>query len=76
MVYYPDTDINAPRPALPVPCFFCHENIGVTPYIGWLGTEEVWLHPECTVELCLRLLRDVHEIECRTGFRLMLEPPR
>ncbi len=29
----------------------------------WGEGADLYLHPECTVELSIRLLRDVHEIE-------------
>ena len=54
-------------------CFYCHEPVSA-PALYWMGSaprEEdhaslLVLHPACTVELAIRLFRDVHEIECRT----------
>jgi len=46
-------------------CFYCSNPIMSRPFIEWLGHTEIVLHPACAVDFCLRLLRDVHEIECR-----------
>ncbi len=41
--------------------------------VQWAGRIYViYLHPGCVVELTMRLLRDVHEIECLAG----IEPLR
>ena len=54
-------------------CFYCHKPISADPAIFWFGGDcEVFLHPTCTVEWCLRLLRDVHEIECHEHVRVQL----
>lgn len=49
-------------------CFFCHELIAEDPAILWMGSTEIYLHPKCTVELTVRLLRDLHEIEKQYGY--------
>lgn len=54
-------------------CFYCHTSIEAMPYINWMGTTEIELHPACVVELCLRLLRDVHEVECTHSLTVQLE---
>ena len=52
-------------------CFFCHKEVPRDePAIGWLGAgsdsggQFIWLHPDCTLKLIVRLTRDVHEVEC------------
>jgi hypothetical protein len=52
-------------------CFHCGEPAG-DPVIMWSGAtgNEIFLHPACVAELTIRLLRDLHELEHRTGGRL------
>jgi hypothetical protein len=51
-------------------CFLCGEATA-DPAVLWSGfSEDVFLHPACAVEMTIRLLRDVHELEHRTGCRL------
>ena len=52
-------------------CFYCGAPIE-RPFIEWHGQnanrknfETIHLHPECCLELTIRLLRDFHEWECR-----------
>jgi hypothetical protein len=47
-------------------CAYCHHLITET-CITWWGVrdKDLTLHPACAVDLCLRILRDVHEVECR-----------
>jgi hypothetical protein len=46
-------------------CFYCHGLIVADPAILWSGAYgNIHLHPACTVELAVRLFRDVHQIEC------------
>lgn len=54
-------------------CFYCGAPLE-PPAVQWMGTaidgehtSHLLLHPHCAVELFIRLTRDVHEIECRTG---------
>ncbi len=48
-------------------CFYCGEALG-HPAIEWAGeTTTISLHPGCVVELTIRLYRDLHELESRTG---------
>ena len=52
-------------PLLAADCFYCHEPLGPQG-VMWSGTSgEIILHPGCVIELTIRLLRDVHEIECQ-----------
>ena len=44
-------------------CFFCGRGIEGTVIAWWGSGSDVHLHPKCTVELAIRLLRDVHEVE-------------
>lgn len=47
-------------------CFYCFRPL-TPPYVMWMGSiGAVSLHPPCAVEMTIRLLRDVHEVECRT----------
>jgi hypothetical protein len=47
-------------------CFYCYNAIRWRPFIEWASSGgAIFLHPACAVDLVLRLLRDVHEIECR-----------
>jgi hypothetical protein len=51
-------------------CFLCGKATD-DPSVMWSGfSTDVFLHPECAVEMSLRVLRDVHELEHRTGCRL------
>lgn len=52
-------------------CFYCHHKLA-DPAIAWWGAGgiTIFLHPQCVVELAIRLFRDVHELECRTHSRL------
>lgn len=53
------------RRAIPAgtPCFYCHQRLHGAVVMWWGEGADLYLHPECTVELSIRLLRDVHEIE-------------
>ena len=44
-------------------CFYCGYPISGTVVLWWGESGDIHLHPGCTVELSIRLLRDVHEIE-------------
>jgi len=51
-----------------VQCFYCYnpiKSVGVM----WVGStdEHLYLHPACVFSLFTRLVRDVHEIECKLG---------
>jgi hypothetical protein len=51
-------------------CFLCGEATD-DPSVLWSGfSADIFLHAECAVEMTLRLMRDVHEFEHRTGCRL------
>jgi hypothetical protein len=58
-------------------CFYCHHPITEKPFINWIGDSTIYLHPPCVLELCLRLLKDVHEFECRYTKEVVFEdwPP-
>ncbi len=46
-------------------CIYCGEPLDA-PHILWVGrTAELLVHAACALDFSLRLLRDVHEIECR-----------
>ena len=56
-------------------CFYCHKTFEEEPIV-WSGSlpkgvplymPYVFLHVGCTVKLCIRLLRDVHEWSTRYG---------
>ncbi len=45
-------------------CFYCYKPID-GPLVSWLGdSAEILLHPQCAIDLCIRLMRDVHEWQC------------
>ena len=48
------------------PCFYCYQTL-TSPFVLWMGGEALALHPGCVVELSIRLLRDVWQIEHTTG---------
>jgi hypothetical protein len=51
-------------------CFLCG-TATADPAVMWSGfSADIFLRPECAVEMTLRLGRDVHELEHRTGGRL------
>jgi hypothetical protein len=35
--------------------------------VVWHGPEWIYFHPDCAVEFVIRLMRDVHEVECKYG---------
>jgi hypothetical protein len=57
-------------------CFYCSAPIQEFPYIDWLGTSEIDFHPACVIELCVRLLRDVHQVECESKLEAHLTTDR
>jgi len=47
-------------------CFYCSEPL-TFPAIEWMGSPEmICLHPDCATRLCIRIFRDVHEIQQKT----------
>ncbi len=49
------------------PCFYCGHRLAY-PIIGWMGrSTDIVLHHHCALALCVRLIRDVHEVECKIG---------
>ena len=47
-------------------CFYCSEAM-TFPALEWMGsTGTVYLHTDCATRLCIRIFRDVHEIQQRT----------
>ena len=54
------------------PCFYCGSPVVSTRGVYWMGSPKAYtivLHPACTVNLTIRLLRDVHAIQCIEGTR-------
>jgi hypothetical protein len=47
-------------------CFYCHQPL-TSPFVIWVAIETLALHPGCVVELSIRLLRDVWQIETTTN---------
>src|SRR3989338_3850979 len=48
-------------------CFFCGHRLAY-PVIGWMGHgSDLVMHHHCALSLCIRLIRDVHEVECKIG---------
>lgn len=59
-------------------CYYCGGPLDAF-FIEWRGHRSgskvlhvIPLHPACTVDLCVRLLRDVHEYECLYGTEVTL----
>ena len=51
-------------------CFVCCEPVD-DPSIMWSGfSADIFFHPACALELAIRLMRDIHEYEHRTGDRI------
>ena len=49
---------------LPYSCYYCHKPL-THPRIEWVSKTNLYLHPVCARDLCIRLLRDVWEYECK-----------
>ena len=53
------------------PCFHCSSLINEDPCIYWMGEirgaygRMIFLHIPCAIELCTRIMRDVHEVQCK-----------
>lgn len=55
-------------------CFYCGNKL-TYPVIGWMGMgSDLVLHHQCALSLCIRLIRDVHEAECKVGGFKSLKP--
>jgi hypothetical protein len=57
-------------------CFYCGAAVS-PPLIEWLGLGghgATYFHAECAVEFTIRLMRDVHEYECRHVKGEMIKP--
>jgi len=48
-------------------CFYCDRKIALGWAVQWQGTTAIFLHPGCAVEFTIRIMRDIHDIECRGG---------
>lgn len=63
-------------------CFHCGHAIWTDEAIEWHGNDRaheaanLMFHPGCAVEFSIRLLRDVHQIECRSNVEIHLKPSR
>src|SRR5215207_7970191 len=69
MHFKPATDPDAffPNSFLQARCYYCGAYLG-SPFVMWQGAgDPLALPPSCTVELTIRLLRDVHQVECETS---------
>lgn len=45
-------------------CFFCGNRLtAIAVWWGGADQSELWLHPDCVIELTIRLYRDVWEIK-------------
>jgi hypothetical protein len=56
-------------------CLYCGRRIS-GPCIWWRGdttevkeANNIWLHPECAIQLMIRISRDIHEIQIKTNTR-------
>lgn len=58
-------DMSACMAELDDECFYCGGKLAQYPVIYWTaGGEDIKLHPACTLDLNVRLMRDVHETQC------------
>lgn len=48
-------------------CFYCHAFVSTPHAVEWHGDAVLWFHPVCVVDFVLRLMRDVHAIQCIEG---------
>jgi len=62
---HPATESHRPIPS-GTSCFYCGYPLKGTIVAWWGNGADIYLHPSCVVELTIRMLRDVHEIECQT----------
>jgi hypothetical protein len=50
-------------------CFYCGHTIDRDVHVYWIGTTTegagitIFLHPECVLDLCIRLMSDAHKFE-------------
>ena len=58
-------------------CFYCGSAVDTHEmFIEWLGSStEVFFHPPCALAFSIRLMRDVHEADCR-GQTPLVNMPR
>ena len=61
---FPDAEIGYPLSN----CYYCGNRIK-GPCVWWRGAPDIWLHPECVVQMMIRMMSDVHEIQCKTVTR-------
>jgi hypothetical protein len=48
--------------AIGVLCFVCGDAVASDPAIHWLGTTDIYIHPQCFPGWMAALTRDYHEI--------------
>ena len=49
-------------------CFYCGLAIGTFPFITWIGSgATINLHPACTLNLVVRLMHDVHDVQIHSS---------
>lgn len=47
-------------------CFYCGDKAW-PPFVMWQGVPDtIYLHPECAIRLMIRLMRDVHDVQCNS----------
>ena len=66
---YKDVFPLASLPAEERKCFYCRTEVEQEKYIVWhgpggLGGRVIVLHYACTIDLTIRLMRDVHQAQC------------
>ena len=77
MTFHPPTHPEAwvSEPFRGQPCYYCAD-ILTDPFVLWMGIgEAIAMHPGCVVELSIRLLRDVWEVECRSNTYVTTRDP-
>jgi hypothetical protein len=49
-------------------CYYCGKEVK-PPMVWWRGNPDIFLHPECVIQLFIRMMKDVHEIQVKTHTR-------
>ena len=55
-------------------CYYCSYPLQGTVILWWGRGADIHLHPQCAVELSIRLMRDVHEVERATRSHITQAP--
>jgi hypothetical protein len=54
-------------------CFYCSHSVIGGKFVQWDGSNAIIvLHPQCVIDLTLRMGKDVHKIQCETNTQAAL----